>query len=210
MSKAKKGRTKRADAAMRRKTYIEHFIRTNDHAAAAVAAGWGSGNPRHAAQHASTQLKRYPAFRAELEARQRAVASALEIGTEQILAQVAACVHSDIRKVFTSDGALKKIHEIDDFTAKAISKIKSETVWRGHGEDRQAVLVTEVQFWSKVEMVEKAMKHLGMFREDNKQKADAMAELMSYVAAHNQGLQVRDQCSPARSTLPTTPIPSGG
>jgi phage terminase small subunit len=197
-------RKAREDVVTRQAIYIEEFIRHGNHAKAALAAGWGAGNERHAAQHASRLLKQDSEFRAALAARQAKVAKAMALETEQVLAQVAACVHSDIRRCFNADGTLKQIHELDDATAKAIASIKVETRMRGSGEDREPVLVAEVKFWSKVEMVDKAMKHLGLFERDNKQKATAIEELMTYVAANGRQIPIADQCSPSRTTLPTT------
>lgn len=208
----KKARTNLSSktALQRQARFIEEFIRGGNMGNAALAAGWGKGNRDHACQHVSTLLAKDAAFREALAKRQAEVASAMKLETEHVLAQVAACVHSDIRKVFREDGSLKAVHELDDVTAKAISSIKVETVMRGGSEDRVPVQVAEVKFWSKVEMVEKAMKHLGLFERDNRQRATPLEELITYVQSNGRGLPIADQCSPARTTLPTTPTHAGG
>jgi phage terminase small subunit len=76
-----------------------------------------------------------------------------------ILEEVRRLAVSDIAGIMTEDGRVKLPHELDKSTRAAIKSFKIDEYGR-----------IEYQFWDKGNALEKAMKHLGLFKEDNEQK----------------------------------------
>jgi phage terminase small subunit len=79
---------------------------------------------------------------------------------------------SDLRRIFNKDtGQMLQPHEWDDDTAAAISSIKVRELF-GEGKDGvgQIGTVTEVKLWDKGAALDRLMKNLGGYKEDNEQK----------------------------------------
>jgi len=99
------------------------------------------------------------------------VLSKLELTTESVLRSLAQAVHFDPRKLYDEHGNLKPITELDDDTAMALSGVEVMEEFAGRGEKRELVGYTKKVKWlDKNAARDQAMKHLGMFREDNNQR----------------------------------------
>jgi phage terminase small subunit len=98
-------------------------------------------------------------------------AARLEI--EDTLRQLACVLRSDARRLFRPDGSLIPVHELDDATAAAISSIELDEEGRPK----------KIRLWSKIDAIEKAMRHLGLFERDNGQKAPNLALQINLVQA---------------------------
>jgi hypothetical protein len=62
--------------------------------------------------------------------------------------------------------------------AGAVASIEVDELFDGKGKGRKFIGYTKkVKFWDKNSGIEKAMKHLGLFAEDNKQRMGALANL---------------------------------
>ena len=77
---------------------------------------------------------------------------------------------------FREDGTLIPICEMDDDTAATIASIEHETeIDRSTDDDGDGKVtntrIAKLKVWDKNAALEKAMKHLGLYREDNAQKA---------------------------------------
>lgn len=178
------------DADLMRRKFIAALIANGgDRKAAALSAGY---SPR-SAETMGSRLAKHPDVQAALKNLQNRLARKLELQAESVLGEIAAIVHFDIRRLFTQEGSLKSVHELDDATAAAVSSVKVTQNAAGQ-------TVTEIKAWDKNTAIGNAMKHLGLFERDNKQQADAAAELMAHVAAHNQALQVANACKPVSLT----------
>ena len=77
-----------------------------------------------------------------------------------ILLELKKLAHSDIAGIMTADGKVKLPHELDPQTRAAVASFKIDEYGR-----------IEYKFWPKNAAIDMAMKHLGLFKEDNKQKA---------------------------------------
>ena len=96
--------------------------------------------------------------------------SKLELTTESVLRSLAQAVHFDPRKLYDEHGNLKPITELDDDTAMALSGVEVMEEFAGRGEKRELMGYTKKVKWlDKNAARDQAMKHLGMFREDNNQ-----------------------------------------
>lgn len=89
-----------------------------------------------------------------------------EIDQDRVVLEIARLAFSDVRRLF--DGTrLKRMDEIDDATAAAISSVKVSTRQIGEGEVEH---IAEIKLWPKTPAIEMAGKHVGLFGADNAQK----------------------------------------
>ena len=106
---------------------------------------------------------------AELQAE---TAEKLLVSDESALREFARVGFSDIRKLFTADGRLKPLAELDDDTAAAIKSFKVVSR-RAPGSDAAEVEhVIEVRLWPKTQALDSLSKHLGLFERDNAQRGE--------------------------------------
>src|SRR5262245_4908607 len=98
-------------------------------------------------------------------------AARLEI--EETLSQLVCVLRSDARRLFRADGSLIPVHELDDTTAAAISSIELDEQGRPR----------KIRLWSKTDAIDKAMKHLGAFERDNRQRAPNLALQVNVIQA---------------------------
>lgn len=142
--------------ALRRAQFFEAYM-ANGHkgAAAAEAVGYRKGRSAYLAAHEFLKELRASGELAAV-ARQRAEAAELE--TERTLREVARIAYADPRRLFDPDGKPIPLHELPEEVAATIA---SYEVWPDGR--------VKVKFWSKVEALDRAMRHAGLYERDNKQ-----------------------------------------
>ena len=91
-----------------------------------------------------------------------------------VLNEVKRLAFSDLRGIVHQDGRIKMPHELDTATAACISSFEID--------ERGGI---KYKFWDKNAALEKAAKHLGLYKEDNTQKTDALATLLHGIASGN-------------------------
>lgn len=89
-----------------------------------------------------------------------------EVDQDRVVLEIARLAFSDIRRLFDGN-RLKRMDEIDDATAAAISSVKVSTRQIGEGEVEH---IAEIKLWPKTPAIEMAGKHVGLFGADNAQK----------------------------------------
>ncbi|HCZ17388.1 MAG TPA: hypothetical protein DHV85_23035 [Candidatus Accumulibacter sp.] len=104
---------------------------------------------------------------ARIFAMQAAAAEIATLKAADVLREVRALALSDIIGIVNNDGTFKLPHEIDKETRAAIASFEI---------DKDKVI--KYRFWSKTDALEKAMKHLGLYERDNKQRTDPLRELL--------------------------------
>lgn len=126
--------------------------------------------------------------------KQRELAAKCEVTTERVIRELASCGFSDPRKLFHENGSIKSIRELDDLTAASISSIETR-VELGKGNDAVPVQITKIRLWDKNSALEKLCKHLGLFGEDNKQKAepDPIAALLREIDGKSTRLTLKGE-----------------
>lgn len=167
-AKAKPIRSSKEEAEHKRKLFVEAYIANGGNATqAAIQAGYSE----RTAYSAGARLLKSVEVSTQLEQRRTAVLSKLELTTESVLRSLAQAVHFDPRKLYDEHGNLKPITELDDDTAMALSGVEVMEEFAGRGEKRELVGYTKKVKWlDKNAARDQAMKHLGMFREDNNQR----------------------------------------
>lgn len=155
--------------------FVDAYIANGGNGAdAAIQAGY---SPRSAARLAFKILERAD-VQETLAKRRSALAVKHDLTTDAVIAELSMIVHSDPADLFDDDGKMLPIKRMSAKMRRAISSIEVDELFDGAGQDRICVgLTKKVKLWDKNSAIEKAMKHLGLFAEDNKQRASALDEL---------------------------------
>ena len=91
-----------------------------------------------------------------------------EITQDKVLKELAKIAFGDIRKLYTENGALRNIKDLEDDIAGAISGVETFEEYEGRGVDREYIGDTKkVKMIDKTKALELIGKHLGMFKETN-------------------------------------------
>ncbi len=89
-----------------------------------------------------------------------------KVTKQKVIDELAKIAFSDIRKFYNDSGALKKIKDLDDDTAGAISSIETFEEYEGKGEDREHIGDTKkIKLFDKKGALELLGKHLGIFKD---------------------------------------------
>lgn len=91
-----------------------------------------------------------------------------EVTQDMVINELAKIAFLDVRKLYTANGQLKNIADIDDETVGAISSLETLEEYDGHGDNREKVGDTQkVKLSDKTKALELLGKHLGMFSDVN-------------------------------------------
>ncbi|WP_417518745.1 terminase small subunit [Marinobacter sp.] len=123
----------------------------------------------------ATEYLNHPYTQEYLRAQTDAVAESADIRQERVLKEIASIALFDPRKLFDDAGHPKKISELDDATAAAISGLKVTHIG---AKGQEVGAVVEYKLSDKNSALEKLMKHLGLYEQDNKQKNESLADAL--------------------------------
>lgn len=176
-AKARVGGAKE-QAEQRRLAFIEAYIANGGNSTdAAKVAGY---SPKTAYSQGGRLLKRVE-IQAAIKERQNSLADKHRLTTDSVIAELSKIVHADPRRMFDEAGNLLPPAEWPDDLAGAIAGVDVTTTG---GEI--VVTTKKIKLWDKNSAIEKAMKHLGLFEQDNKQRtmlSDLPRELVKEIAA---------------------------
>lgn len=176
------------EAAMERKIkFVEAYIANGENGTdAAIKAGF---SPKGAGVTASRLLKDINVQTILRERRQK-LADKFALNTENVIRNLACAVYFDPRKLYNADGSMKSIVDLDDETAAAITGIE---IVEMPGEKGAVPLFTrKVKWLDKNTAREQAMKHLGLFKQDNEQKGGELAELVKLIQERSGKLPIKE------------------
>lgn len=163
--KHKKPASSQCGADQRRKLFAEAYLTNGGNASeAALTAGYA---PKSASVTGCVLLK-HPKVLEIISSRQKELSKKYELTTESVIKSLAQAVHFDPRKLYRDDGSLKPINELDDDTAAALAGFE---VSEDKAEGMVVGYTKKVKWLDKNTAREQAMKHLGLYLEDNKQKS---------------------------------------
>jgi phage terminase small subunit len=112
-----------------------------------------------------------------------------QLTSELVLRQLERIVFADVRKLYDGKGQLRPIHKLEDDTVAALASIDVDEVTIGKGSRREAIGTTsKVRLHDKLVAIDRAMKHLGLFERDNRQRDQSLAIQVNLVAAPLQKL----------------------
>lgn len=139
---------------------------------------------------------RKPEIQSRIAELRKETASALNITREKVAQELARIAFSDVREVFTEDGALKPISEWPDEVAAAIGSVETDELFEGRGEDREKVGVTrKVKTWDKVKAAEALAKLMGWNSPDKHAFTDpdgkAIAPVINIITNKTPGMETK-------------------
>ena len=89
-----------------------------------------------------------------------------EITQDMVIKELAKIAFLDIRKLYTENGQLKNIADIDSDTVGAISQLETLEEYEGYGDDREKIGDTQkVKLLDKTKALELLGRHLGIFND---------------------------------------------
>lgn len=151
----------------KQRRFVDEYLIDLNATAAAGRAGYSDFN-------IGRQLITNPNVATAIEAAKDARSERTGIDADRTLLEVARLAFSDIRKVVTATGRLIPIEALDDDTAAAVQSVKVVTR-QGSDVDsdgnRVIEYVHEIRLADKNSAVDKAMRHVGGYAEDNRQKS---------------------------------------
>ena len=157
----------------RQATFVRHYLIDRNGKQAAIRAGY---SVRTAEVQASILL-RYPKVAAAVAELGKEQADKLEITSEAVLLQVSRMAFVDVRRLVDATGKPIPLHLLPaDATAAT-----QDVVIKNDG----GVQTYKVRLCDRNSAVDKLMRHLGLYEKDNKQPADAIAEMLA--AIHGDG-----------------------
>lgn len=183
MPRIKAGTSKTA-AADRRKLFVQHYIENGRNATqAAISAGYTERSARTRGAEL-VKDRNILAMIDEVTGKMEAITG---LSLERTLRECARLAYSDPRNFYFADGTLKPVSEWTDDMAATVASLEVLEEYEGQGEDRKLVGYTKkLKLWDKNSAIEKAMKHLGAFERDNKQRLPNLAIQVNLVGAKPQ------------------------
>ena len=110
-----------------------------------------------------------------------------EITQDMVIKELAKIAFLDIRKLYTENGQLKNIADMDSETAGAISSLETLEEYEGYGDDREKIGDTQkVKLLDKTKALELLGRHLGIFNDkidvnvkEKKEKKNAISDILN-------------------------------
>lgn len=148
-------------AAQRCAIFVEAYIANGENATqAAIQAGF---SPRSAHTSAYRMLRKAEVVDA-IAKRRAELANRYKLTTDAVLAECARIVYSDPRRLFDEAGRLRAVKDLEPEVAATVASIEIKDA-RG---DEPAT--TKVRLWDKNAAIDKAMRYLGLYEADNRQR----------------------------------------
>lgn len=175
-----------AEVEARLRLFALKMIEMDNATAAAVAVGY---KPT-AAHCAGNKMKNDPLVVRLLEEHRALLADRYEVSADNTIKTLAATAFFDPIEFFNKSGSLKNLDDVDEKARMALSGFKVRRLVVEKDEDPAEIV--EVKFLDRGAQIERLMRHLGLFGKDNSQRADALSELLAYVASNGSGLAVKE------------------
>jgi phage terminase small subunit len=158
-----KAGTNKEAAEARKRLFVEAYISNGGNATqAAITAGY---SPKTATQQGSRLLTDVEVS-AQVSARSQKLAAKYELTTDMVIRSIVQELMFDPARLYDAEGRLLPITELPEDVRMALTSVEFEQ----HGNKDAPVFVSKVKWAQRQGAREQAMKHIGMFLEDNKQK----------------------------------------
>lgn len=110
-----------------------------------------------------------------------------EVTQDMVIKELAKIAFLDIRKLYTENGQLKNVADIDDDTAGAISSLETLEEYEGYGDEREKIGDTQkVKLLDKTKALELLGRHLGIFNDkldvnvkEKEEKKNAISDILN-------------------------------
>lgn len=147
--------------------FVREYLIDKNATQAAIRAGYS----RKTARQIGEENLSKPDIRLAIDAGLAAAARRADLAAEEVTADLARTLRFDPRKLFNADGTMKPIHEVDDATALCLTSIE---VVETAGADGVPMVVKKIKWETKTQAREQALKMLGLYAKDNRQRASIL------------------------------------
>ena len=139
------------------------------------------------ANAASSRMLRNVKVQEYISKKQQEIEKRTEVTQDMVIKELAKIAFLDIRKLYTENGQLKNIADIDSDTAGAISQLETLEEYEGYGEDREKIGDTQkVKLLDKTKALELLGRHLGIFNDkidvnvkEKEEKKNAISDILN-------------------------------
>lgn len=139
------------------------------------------------ANAASSRMLRNVKVQEYISKKQQEIEKRTEITQDMVIKELAKIAFLDIRKLYTENGQLKNISDIDSDTAGAISSLETLEEYEGYGDDREKIGDTQkVKLLDKTKALELLGRHLGIFNDkidvnvkEKEEKKNAISDILN-------------------------------
>lgn len=139
------------------------------------------------ANAASSRMLRNVKVQEYISKKQQEIEKRTEITQDMVIKELAKIAFLDIRKLYTENGQLKNIADIDSDTAGAISQLETLEEYEGYGDNREKIGDTQkVKLLDKTKALELLGRHLGIFNDkidinvkEKEEKKNAISDILN-------------------------------
>lgn len=118
-----------------------------------------------------------------LEELRKPVIQKTQLTLERVIVENMNVAFFDIRTILDDDGAVKPVNEWPAAAGAAIASMEVLEQYEGSGKDRVFVgYLKKIKLVDKGGALDRLMKHLGGYEQDNKQKSNAMQEFYKMIS----------------------------
>lgn len=179
MAKIKKGKTKAAKplgkkAMAKAIEFVEEYLRNGRNGTRAYLKIYPHVAEETARSQASVLIARHSVC-AYLAQRDEELRAKYRLTTDDVIKSLSQALHFDPAKLYNEDGSLKKVTELDEDTRMALAGIEVVEMAggakiSGGGIEHVPMYTKKLKWLDKNTTREQALKHLGMYEADNRQK----------------------------------------
>ena len=120
---------------------------------------------------------------ARIEALRKPVVEKTQLTLERVIVENMNVAFFDIRTILDDDGAVKPVSEWPAAAGAAISSMEVLEQYEGSGKDRVFVgYLKKIKLVDKGGALDRLMKHLGGYEQDNKQKGNALQDFYKAIS----------------------------
>lgn len=119
--------------------------------------------------------------------KQKEIEKRTEVTQDRVIKELAKIAFLDIRNLYTDNGQLKNVADLDNDTAGAISALETLEEYDGYGDDREKIGdVQKVKLLDKTKALELLGRHLGIFNDkldvnvkEKEEKKNAISDILN-------------------------------
>lgn len=159
------------DLTIRQENFVLAYL-DSQNASAAYRIAYNTERMKEATvNRTAKRLADNPKIIARMNELRKPIIKKAQLRLEDVITENARIAFFDIRTMFDANGNIKPVQDWNDNIGAAVSSIEVFEEFDGHGKDRVYIGQTKkIKFWDKSAALDKLMKHLGGYAEDNKQK----------------------------------------
>lgn len=123
-----------------------------------------AGYSKRSAKSIGSENLTKPDIQRYLTIRKKRVIEKIELSQERVMQEIGRIALANPKALFNEDGTIKKITEMDDDIAAAISSFEVEELFAGSGKNiMQVGITTKPRLWSKTDALGMLAKHFKIF-----------------------------------------------